>query len=122
MSTVGNIKDGMKVALDLAQAANRADDYAKLIDTQQTVMAVLEENRELREQVRSLQGELRLDSKLARVKDRYFIDEDDGTQTGPVCPSCYMKDRIVINLVNPSSTCPKCKERYGPNPGPVRIR
>jgi len=29
MSSVGNIKDGMKVALDLAQAANRAEDYSR---------------------------------------------------------------------------------------------
>jgi hypothetical protein len=122
MSTVGNIKDGMKVALDLAQAANRAEDYAKLIEAQQTVMAVLEENRALREKVRVLEGELELEAKILRVKNQYFVREDDGSQTGPICPHCYMSDHIVTTLHEPSKTCPCCKARYGPPPGPVRIR
>jgi hypothetical protein len=123
VSTVGNIKDGMKVALDLAQAANRAEDYAKLIETQQTVMAVLEENRELRDRNRALEDELELESKLVRIKDCYFVREDDESQTGPICPNCYMKDRIVAVLFQPSSTCPRCRERYGAPPrlGPAGI-
>jgi len=114
MTTVGNIRDGMKVALDLAQAANRAEDYAKLIDTQQQVMAVLEENRSLRDRVRDLEAELELESKLVRVKDRYFVREDDGSQTGPICPHCYMAERIVALLNDPGQSCPRCKEHYAP--------
>ena len=112
MSTVANIKDGLQIALDLANATNRADDFAKLIDTQQMVLEVLEENRQLRARVAELEDELDLESRLTREGLVYYVSEDDGSRTGPVCPACYKRDRIVVG-VRPTSDahfCPHCRQ------------
>lgn len=117
MSTVSNIKDGFQVAMDLANAANRAGDVAKLIETQQQVMEILDANRQLRDQVASLEDELAMESRLQRTGFAYSVREDDGSLTGPVCPGCYKRDRVVSQLTysgfeEPNKQCPRCKERY----------
>lgn len=117
MSTVSNIKDGMQVALDLASAANRAGDVAKLIATQQQMLDILEENRSLRDKVAALEDELAIESQLRRKGFEYFVVESDDSGTGPVCPGCYRRDRVVSKLVGTgmgggSKVCSRCHEYY----------
>ena len=115
MSTVSNIKDGFQVAMDLANAANRAGDVAKLIETQQQVLDVLDANRQLRDQVATLEDELAMESQLERQGFSYFVREADNSQTGPVCPGCYKRDRVVSRVVGDSTYgyfCQRCKEQY----------
>lgn len=115
MSTVSNIKDGFQVAMELANAANRAGDVAKLIQTQQQVLDVLDENRQLRQQVAALEDELAMESQLVRKGLAYYVHEGDGTDTGPVCPGCYKRDRIVAGLVEDTlgtKFCQRCHESY----------
>lgn len=116
MSTISNITDGFRVAMDLANAANRAGDVAKLIETQQQIMDVLDENRQLRDRVAALEDELAMDSQLERDGFAYYIVEEDGKKTGPVCPVCYKRDRAVIQLVPVQGNvdphfCPHCKDQ-----------
>ncbi|MBK5211390.1 MAG: hypothetical protein JJE36_03655 [Coriobacteriia bacterium] len=115
MSTVSNIKDGLQVALDLANAANRVGDVAMLIETQQQVLQILDENRQLRDRVAELEDELAMDSQLHREGLSYYVQEDDGSKTGPVCLGCYKRDRVVSKLVQSSLSdvfCGRCKETY----------
>ena len=117
MSTVSNIKDGLQLALELANASNRIEDVAKLIETQQQVLQVLDENRQLRDQVEALTNELAMDSQLEREGFTYFVKEEDGTRTGPVCPICYKRDRVVTRLVPTQGKnvdphfCPHCQKQ-----------
>lgn len=115
MSTVSNIKDGLQLALELANATNRAGDVAKLIETQQQVLQILDDNRQLRDKVAELEDELTMESQLTRRGFSYFIEEEDGSLTGPVCPSCYKRDRVVSQLVKAhlsGELCPRCNESY----------
>jgi hypothetical protein len=115
MSSVSNIKDGFQIAMDLANAANRAGDVAQLIDTQQQVLAVLDENRNLRARVEELEADLAAVSQLERQGLDYFVREEDGSLTGPVCPTCYTKDHIVSLLASQPGYikfCARCKQTY----------
>jgi len=115
VSTVSNIKDGLQLALELANAANRTGDVAKLIETQQQVLQVLDENRQLRNRVAELEDELAMDSQLVRKGVAYFIQEQDCSLTGPVCPGCYKRDRVVSQLANSTLNgmfCCRCQEEY----------
>jgi hypothetical protein len=116
MSTVSNIKDGLQLALELANATNRAGDVAKLIETQQQVLQVLDDNRQLRDRVAELEDELAMDSQLEREGFKYYVREESGSRTGPVCPGCYKRDRVVSQLVSASggvmTFCQRCKEVY----------
>jgi hypothetical protein len=125
MSTISNITDGFRIAMDLATAANRVEDVAKLIETQQLVMQVLEDNRQLTDQVAELKDELAMDSQLERDQFSYSIHEDDGTKTGPVCPVCYKRHRVVVQLIPVKGNidphfCPHCKEQTWVYPPRVR--
>ena len=78
MSSVSNIVDGFKIAFDLANTANRVEDVKKLIETQQLVMQVLEDNRQLTAQVAELKDELAMDSQLVREGFAYYIEDESG--------------------------------------------
>ncbi len=58
-----------------------------------------EQNIKLREEARSLQEKLSLQSKIAFEKGVYWIEEDemtkDKTKT-PICPRCWDMDKTVV--------------------------
>jgi len=115
VSTVSNIKDGFEVAMELANAANRSGDVAKLIVTQQQVLDVLDANRQLRDQVAALEDELAMESQLVRRGFTYHVREQDDSLTGPVCPGCYKRDRVVAQIIDTGALghfCARCEERY----------
>lgn len=115
MSTVSNIKDGLQVALELANAANKSEAVAKLIETQQQILQVLDENRHLRDRVTQLEDELAMDSQLLREGFRYYVLEATGDRTGPVCPGCYKRERVVSQVVESSLSshfCQRCQESF----------
>lgn len=94
MSTVSNTRDGLKLALELANAGTRVEDVNTIIDMQQQVLQVLAENRQLTVRVSELEDELAMDSQLKRDDYAYYVVEEDGAKTGPVCPGCYKRDRV----------------------------
>lgn len=52
--------------------------------------------------------------RLERVGGSYYLPEDDGSKTGPVCPQCYGADEIVCILHRSRSgaRCARCGTRY----------
>lgn len=89
----------------------------KIIELQQNVVQLLDEDRQLRARVAELEGELAMDSQLVRQGFSYYLKEDDGSETGPVCPGCYKRDRVASQLVRAAHSpdglfCPRCQEKY----------
>ena len=52
--------------------------------------------------------------RLERVGGSYYLPEDDGSKTGPVCPQCYEADKIAVILerANGGASCSRCRTRY----------
>lgn len=52
---------------------------------------------------------------LERIEASYYIIENDGSKTGPVCPYCYQRDVIVVLLTHYGriwATCESCDRSY----------
>ncbi len=70
-----------------------------LVELRQEMLDLKEQNIKLREEARSLQEKLSLQSKIAFEKGVYWIEEDemtkDKTKT-PICPRCWDMDKTVV--------------------------
>lgn len=93
---------------------NPDEERMALLDLMDQVSDLEEENRELRRENAELRERLASRKRLERVGGAYFLLEDDGSKTGPVCPQCYEEDKIVVILerANGGASCSRCRARY----------
>lgn len=93
---------------------NPDEERMALLDLMDQVSDLEEENRELRRENAELRERLASRKRLERVGGAYFLLEDDGSKTGPVCPQCYEADKIAVILerANGGASCSRCRTRY----------
>ena len=93
---------------------NPDEERMALLDLMDQVSDLEEENRELRRENAELRERLASRKRLERVGGAYFLLEDDGSKTGPVCPQCYEEDKIAVILerANGGASCSRCRTRY----------
>ena len=91
MGIVDNFKDVFKVADTL----NNIDLYKKLGELQTRVMEVEEENRALKEELRSLKDQSKTDAELEVENNAYYLHRN-GKKEGPFCMTCWDADRKLM--------------------------
>jgi hypothetical protein len=102
--------------LKLADAANNHDLYKKLAELQTSVLGLQEENRELKDRVGQLTGQLSLKEKMHFTAPFYYQEGD----TTPFCAACFEgKERLAIHVEFSHNTdtetrwdCPFCRHMY----------
>lgn len=85
-----------------------------LMEIRHQVMQLEDENGDLKREVKSLREKLAGRKKLECFGGAYFVLDDGGARTGPVCPKCYNGEGIVSLLARSSvgSRCYVCKSEY----------
>jgi hypothetical protein len=111
MGIVENLKDVLK----LADAANNLDLYKKLAELQTSILALQDENRELKDRVGQLNQQLSLKDKMHFTAPFYY-QENDKT---PYCPACWEGKNAAIHVLFVFDRediarwdCPTCKYEY----------
>jgi hypothetical protein len=100
MGLVDNFKDLFK----LADAVNNLDLYKKLTELQTRAMELEEENRTLKDEIRTIREQQDISGRMIVNDNSYYVD--DGKQLdGPFCMRCWDADRKLI------------RERKGATPG-----
>ena len=59
---------------------------------------MMEENRTLKDEVRSLKEQLQTKAKLTFKNNVYYIVEEDVSEEGPYCSACHDTDRKLVRL------------------------
>lgn len=87
------------------------DEMLLLMDLRDRVWQLEKENDSLRQENAKLKEQLAAKKKLECHGASIYILEDDGTETGPICPDCYQKDNIIMLLVQAEggARCTRCK-------------
>jgi hypothetical protein len=99
------IVDTAKDVLTLVQKADNIDLVKQVLALQGDILKMMEENRNFKDQVRSLSAEvtalhekLRIKGKLIHKQNSYFLQNDDGTEDGPFCSVCQDVDHILVRM------------------------
>lgn len=109
-----SVSTAVKTFIRTYAEMNPNEERAALLDLREQVSDLEEENRELRRENSELRERLASKKRLQRIGSAYYVLEDDGTKTGPVCPECYSGDGIVCALeeCQHGARCARCSTRY----------
>lgn len=110
MVTTGDVKN----ILEGLKAAASVETREKLAQVSAAYFEVVKENFDLAEENAQLRKELARKKAIEAISGEYFVQEKDGSLTGPVCPACY-DDGIIVILETSSkggAQCSKCKARF----------
>lgn len=106
------IIDSIKTAGALAKQIGSIEVQQRLIDLQVEALDLIDENRTLKEQVATLEGELNTKKSLQFRNTFYWATTDDGGEEGPFCSHCYDSGGKLIRLhpINNGQQfgCPAC--------------
>jgi hypothetical protein len=106
------IIDTLKDVATLVQKTDNIELTKEIIALQTGVVAMLDENRTLRERVLALESALDLKGKMQFDRDAYWMGEGRAEKDGPYCPRCYDHDGKTIRMLlgfNDVFRCPECK-------------
>ncbi|MEG0692174.1 MAG: hypothetical protein RR444_03740 [Oscillospiraceae bacterium] len=106
MSWYEAIKDGISVA----QQADNLPLVQNLIEAQKQIMELINENSELKSQVKSLEDKNKLSSRIIRHKDAYITLRDDNDEL-VYCSNCWDNyEKLVQAQTNDNGTyfCKAC--------------
>ena len=109
-----SIVDIGKAFLEVSASIQSVDDKARLLDLMSQMQEMGLEMDRMRDENSNLRKQLASRKKLERIGGAYYVLEDDGSKTGPVCPQCYVRDELVCILErSPSGAhCARCGSRY----------
>lgn len=109
-----DFKHLLKTLMETYAEMNPDELRKKMLDLREAYDDLEDESRILSEENRALREQLKRRKDLERRKDAYYIIEDNGSPTGPVCPRCYLEDGIVVKLAmsGKGAYCPACKAGF----------
>lgn len=108
----------VREVVELVEAMGDLALYKRVLDVERHALDLTNENFELQRQIKLLQEQATSRSQLVlKAPGKYYHLREDGTEEGPVCPSCYDEKGLVIGLAcaGPSGSvdyCRACKTRY----------
>ena len=92
-----NILDHAKEIAELVKKYNDQDLYERIVKLQEEILQLREDNLGLREQVKALKETADVSTRLHRVGNQYFLD-DDTNRERPYCLTCWDADRKLVSL------------------------
>lgn len=113
--------EALKAFIKTYSGMNPDEERAALLDLRERIGDMEDENRELKRrnaqlvcENEQLRRKLAERKKLERRGGAVFLLEDDGAETGPVCPDCYESSGVVMLLehANGGARCARCRTRY----------
>lgn len=101
--------------VDLIKKGSTLEAQEKIMELREAVVALEEDNSNLRRQVRELEEKLSFQESL-RFESPFYYAQDDSV---PYCPRCWEVDRKAVHLPPPSQVmagtrydCVECKTMY----------
>ncbi|MBR2566588.1 MAG: hypothetical protein IKE29_18505 [Paenibacillus sp.] len=104
MSIISDIKE----VATIVQKADNIELYKKILDLQSEAMNILEQNNNLKAEVRELRDRFEIQEKLTFKNNKYWISNDEG----PFCTKCWDVEKKLVrhqDLYNGYYTCPNCR-------------
>jgi hypothetical protein len=102
-------------ARELASTIQKIDNielYKRILDLQGEIQGLVDENRQLREQVREQQRLWELNQELSFEHNAYWRVNQDKAREGPFCTNCWDSRRTQVRMhrrTNPNyAMCPTC--------------
>jgi regulator of replication initiation timing len=107
MSIIENIKS----IANILQKADNIELYRKILDLQTDAMELVEQNYELKNEVRELKNKLSFRGNLIHRNNKYWKLNDQGDEDGPFCTTCWDVKELLVRLHilnNGYVTCHNC--------------
>ncbi len=100
------------------QKAGNIELYEKLISIQETALQLLEDNKDLKDNIHELENQLKIKNTLVFKENTYYsVDAEGSKEEGPFCSNCWDKDRKLIHMhetvYGKKFWCPTCKNWGG---------
>jgi len=112
MGILDNAKDVAKAVHEI----NNLDLYERVLNLHSDIIALVEENVRLRDEVKELKESLRFKDEMKFQSPFYFRDDDET----PYCGSCFEAKLLAVHVVHSYDnadgstdwSCPSCKQHY----------
>jgi regulator of replication initiation timing len=105
------ILDTAKELFELVQKADNIDLYRQTTALQQDIMKLLDENRDLRDEVRILRQQASIAESLEFSENAYYRRTESGRE-GPFCPTCWDREGKLVRLLRDSDAGLWCAARH----------
>jgi hypothetical protein len=100
----------METAKEIASIAQKIDNIdlvKRIMELQEQVFAQVDENRNLKEEVRALKARLETRDQMVFRRNSYWRGDD-----GPFCPRCFDAEALPVRMLvayeGTAPCCPKC--------------
>ena len=106
-----SVYDVVKDCVSIAQKADNIPLVEKLIDAQKQILDLMEENRELKEKIRSIDEISAIEKRVVRHPDAVVTLKDDASELY-YCACCWDREKKLIQVqreVKGRCVCPSCK-------------
>src|SRR5688500_13565078 len=87
--------DTAKEAVQLVQKIDNIELYRKILELQSDALKMVDENSNLRDKVKELEGAFAIKDTLVFEDNSYFVVKESGKE-GPYCSLCWDKDRKLV--------------------------
>lgn len=108
------IIDNAKELASTIQKIDNIELYKKILALQGEIQGLVDENRQLREQLQEQKRLWELGQELSFENDAYWRAGEDGAKDGPFCSNCWDNRRTLVHMhrrPNPNYVaCPTCKK------------
>ena len=92
------ILDTAKDVITLVQKADNLELVKQVLALQADIMKMMDENRELKEHVRTLEEKLHVKQNLIFRGNHYWLPKEDGSEDGPFCSACQDGDHKLVRM------------------------
>jgi hypothetical protein len=105
-----------KDIIELIKKGATVEAQEKIMELRETALGLQEENFSFREQIRTLEDELKLKQQLKFEKTKYWLI-DGQVKDGPFCQRCYDVEKKLVRLQDYGNSwyCTECKNSYFDN-------
>lgn len=92
-----SIIDGIKDIANIVRKADNIDLYRQILELQQEALELVEENFNLKKELREAKESTELQERLIFENNTYFIKDEHKTE-GPYCATCWDNEKKLIRM------------------------
>lgn len=102
-----NLIEILNDVIKIIKKSDNVELNEKILELQSKVYALLEENQQLKNQVKNLEESINTNNNLVHRGNAYYIIEN-GIEKGPYCVTCWDKDKKLVNLIRKTASVQEC--------------